>query len=86
MALIINNTLKKFWCLKKNAVSYFNIKSSCKFILSDDFDKKDITNLMKLIWIYSGYHGKKCNVYKLYKRWAINALRKKRLDDFYIFI
>ena len=81
MALIINNTLKKFWCL-----SYFNIKSSCKFILSDDFDKKDITNLMKLIWIYSGYHGKKCNVYKLYKRWAINALRKKRLDDFYIFI
>ena len=78
MALIINNTLKKFWCLKKNAVSYFNIKSSCKFILSDDFDKKDITNLMKLIWIYSGKKKKKCNVYKLYKRWAINALRKKK--------
>lgn len=58
---------------------------TCKLIFtSKDFDKRDVRNLMRLIWNYSGHHGKKCCVCRLYRRSAINSLRKKWLHDFYV--
>ena len=75
--------LKKVLVLD-NMMDYFR-GIACKLIFkSNDFDKKDIGNLMKLIWTNSGHHGKKCNVYKLDKKWAVNALRKKWLHEYYV--
>lgn len=66
-------------------MNYFRQNTSCKLIFrSEDFDKRDIRNLMRLIWVYSGHHGKKCCVCKLYRGWAINALREKWLHEFYV--
>ena len=49
--------LKKVLVLD-NMMDYFR-RIACKLIFkSNDFDKKDIGNLMKLIWTNSGHHGK----------------------------
>lgn len=66
-------------------MNYFKPNVTCKLIFTNEhFDKRDVGNLMRLIWTNSGHHGKKFCVCRLYKRLAINALKKKWLHDFYV--
>ena len=46
----------------------------------EDFQQKNITQLMKCIWIYSDSHGKRCKVCRTYRLWAISTMKEKWLS------
>lgn len=49
----------------------------------EDFDKKNIANLIANIWYYSGPHqGKYSVIYSNYRNWCITALKKKGKDRY----
>ena len=48
----------------------------------EHFEKKEMVELMKCIWVYSDNHRKCCKVCRLYKNWAIEAAEKKWLPQY----
>ena len=45
-----------------------------------DFQKKNIVELMKSIWVYPDAHSRRCRVCQRYGVWAITALKEKWLS------
>lgn len=49
----------------------------------EDFNQKDIPELIKDIWTFSDNHGKKkCYVFSRYRDWAIQVLSQKWKEDY----